>query len=179
MSGTGTPSPPKTADRSRSPGRDHADERLARILLPVGPSDRGRIQPLAATVAETGGMLQAHVHVLHVFTPERFDRIRRTLEVPSPGAPSPTEVARRVEPVRDLTAALARPLRGWGVPLTVEGRVGETVSDEIVATADAIDAKRVLIGGRRRTPTGKAVFGSTAQTVLLNAPCPVTFVRDP
>jgi len=43
--------------------------------------------------------------------------------------------------------------------------------------AAEVDADLVVVSGRKRTPTGKAVFGSTAQTVLLDAPCPVTFVR--
>ena len=50
-------------------------------------------------------------------------------------------------------------------------------SDEIIDYLDDHDIDQVVIGGRRRSPTGKAVFGSTAQKVTLNAPCPVTIVH--
>ncbi|MFB6222169.1 MAG: universal stress protein [Haloarcula sp.] len=48
----------------------------------------------------------------------------------------------------------------------------------IVGIAKDDSADRVIVGGRQRSPAGKALFGSTAQEVMLNAPCPVTFVRD-
>jgi len=50
-------------------------------------------------------------------------------------------------------------------------------SGEIINYLDDHDVDQVVVGGRRRSPTGKAVFGSTAQKVTLNAPCPVTIVH--
>ncbi|WP_101296977.1 universal stress protein [Halegenticoccus soli] len=52
------------------------------------------------------------------------------------------------------------------------GRVGEVVT-ELLDEADRLDARYVVIGGRKRTPVGKAIFGSTTQSVLLNADVPV------
>ena len=55
------------------------------------------------------------------------------------------------------------------------GRVGEP-TEEILAVAGERDARYVVIGGRRRSPVGKALFGSTTQEVLLEADRPVVTV---
>jgi nucleotide-binding universal stress UspA family protein len=154
------------------------DDRRDAILLPVGLSDQRRIESLASTAAEVGGLMQSTVCILHVFTEPRFERVAERLESDSGATPDPDEAARHVEPVRAVARRLSSPLRDYGSTLRIAGRVGETVSDEIVAAAAEVDAKQVLVGGRRRTPVGKVRTGSTAQRVLLDAPCPVTFVRD-
>lgn len=58
---------------------------------------------------------------------------------------------------------------------TMQGRVGNAAK-EIIAEADRRDAKFIVMGGRRRSPTGKALFGSVTQSVLLNAERPVVSV---
>ena len=55
------------------------------------------------------------------------------------------------------------------------GRVG-VPAEVIVEMAEGLDARYVVVGGRRRSPVGKAVFGSTTQTVLLEADAPVVAV---
>ncbi len=52
------------------------------------------------------------------------------------------------------------------------GRVGN-VTDGILAEAERLDPRYLVISGRRRSPTGKAVFGNRTQQILLNAECPV------
>jgi nucleotide-binding universal stress UspA family protein len=42
--------------------------------------------------------------------------------------------------------------------------------------ATKVDAEVLVIGGRRRTPVGKALLGSVAQRIILGAPCPVLVV---
>lgn len=58
------------------------------------------------------------------------------------------------------------------VPIQARGRVGN-VSDEIIDEADSIEPRFLTISGRRRSPAGKALFGNTAQKILLNVECPV------
>lgn len=58
------------------------------------------------------------------------------------------------------------------------GRVGDP-TEEILAVAGELDARYVVVGGRRRSPVGKALFGSTTQEVLLESDRPVVAVmRD-
>ncbi|WP_336022652.1 universal stress protein [Halobellus salinisoli] len=56
--------------------------------------------------------------------------------------------------------------------LEARGRVGNP-TDEILAETASLEPRFLVISGRRRSPTGKAVFGNTAQQILLNAECPV------
>jgi len=53
------------------------------------------------------------------------------------------------------------------------------VATAIVAAAAETKAELVIIGVRRRTATGKLIFGSSAQRVILEAECPVLSVKTP
>ncbi len=52
-------------------------------------------------------------------------------------------------------------------------------ADEILDAAREVGADLIVIGLRRRSPTGKLLFGSTAQQVLLEADCDVLAVKAP
>jgi len=61
--------------------------------------------------------------------------------------------------------------------VTPQGRVGDPV-EEVMAEANRRNARYLVIGGRKRTPVGKAMFGSTTQSILLTADIPVMTVID-
>lgn len=46
-------------------------------------------------------------------------------------------------------------------------------ADEILRYADEYDVDQICIGGRKRSPTGKALFGSVTQDVILSTHRPV------
>ncbi|PWJ55378.1 Nucleotide-binding universal stress protein, UspA family [Quadrisphaera granulorum] len=66
-----------------------------------------------------------------------------------------------------------------GVPYELEHRLGDQAGGaaDILEAVERLGASLVVIGIRKRTPTGKLLFGSDAQTVLLHAPCQVLAVK--
>lgn len=54
----------------------------------------------------------------------------------------------------------------------------DEVADEILDAAMATDCDHVFIVGRRRSPTGKVLFGDVAQKVILNFDGRVTVAMD-
>ena len=51
-------------------------------------------------------------------------------------------------------------------------------ADEILSTAAGRDCDHVFMTGRKRSPTGKAIFGDATQTVLLNFDGSVTVALE-
>jgi nucleotide-binding universal stress UspA family protein len=78
----------------------------------------------------------------------------------------------------DLDALAAR-LDTEGVPHRIRHLdVGTgTASDAVLGVAQEVDAELLVVGIHRRSPVGKALLGSNAQRILLNAMCPVLAVR--
>jgi nucleotide-binding universal stress UspA family protein len=54
---------------------------------------------------------------------------------------------------------------------------GLEAGEDMVRIADEKKADEIIIGIQRRSKVGKLLFGSTAQYIIMNAPCPVVTVR--
>jgi len=143
------------------------------ILLAVGKNDADRIDELTQTVTDIAGPTGANVVIAHVFSEEEYENVVDRLDFESVGEADPDTVADRHSTVRELRSRFDDAAIGY----SVRGSVGDH-GDKIVSLAQDTNADLVIVGGSKRSPTGKAVFGSVAQEVMLNAPCPVTFVRD-
>ncbi|WP_436910814.1 universal stress protein [Halosimplex marinum] len=144
---------------------------LDTVLVAVGPGDEARADPIVTAVSDVAGPADATVVLGHVFSRERFAEAGDRLGFGDDAEPD--AVAARQTTVQAFRDRLSEA----GLDVRIRGRVGG-VGEEVVGLAETTDADLVFVGGRKRRPSGKAVFGSTAQKVLLEAPCPVTFVRS-
>ncbi|WP_448616839.1 universal stress protein [Modestobacter sp. URMC 112] len=78
----------------------------------------------------------------------------------------------------DALAAVRARLDESGVVYELDQHVGgHEASEELVDLAERVRASLIVIGLRRRTPTGKLLTGSQAQRILLDATCPVLAVK--
>jgi len=146
---------------------------LETVLIGVGGRDDARVDALVDAVRAVAGPSDATVVIAHVFDTDSYrDAVERLLDTDS-GEIGPDELAARMSVTREISDKL----EDDSIQCEPRATTG-TSGDGIVSLAEDVDADLVIVGGRQRSPTGKAIFGSTAQEVMLNAPCPVTFVRD-
>jgi nucleotide-binding universal stress UspA family protein len=79
---------------------------------------------------------------------------------------------------QDQLAAVRDRLDASGVTYEIEQKFqGDDPAAQLVELADRLQASLLVIGIRRRTPTGKLLTGSQAQRILLDANCPVLAVK--
>jgi nucleotide-binding universal stress UspA family protein len=94
-----------------------------------------------------------------------------------------TRADRLVDPryAQDAQAeALESRLQASGVPYVVRRFTSsELAADDVLTVAEEVGADLVVIGLRHRSPVGKLIMGSTAQSILLDADCSVLAVKLP
>lgn len=76
--------------------------------------------------------------------------------------------------VEDVAATLRE--QGYDVATTVQvSAIG--LGTELAKIAENVEADLLVIGMAKRTRVGKALLGSDAQSIMMNATCPVLAVR--
>lgn len=105
------------------------------------------------------------VHVVHVLSQSEFVDMGRTAA--EEGDSFDMDEVREV--AEDIAFEAASDL---DVPSEVVGLMGEPAR-KVVEYATEQDAQYIVVAGRNRSPAGKVLFGSVAQSILLNADCPV------
>jgi nucleotide-binding universal stress UspA family protein len=78
----------------------------------------------------------------------------------------------------DDVAEVRRQLEASDVEFELEHRIsGHDGAQDVTDAVERLDASLVVIGLRRRSATGKLIFGSSAQRILLDVPCRVLAVK--
>jgi nucleotide-binding universal stress UspA family protein len=142
------------------------------LLLSIGPNDPGHVRSLTDVGAEIAGPTGARLHLVYVFSETGYEELLAEDPGLAEGA-APDMVA---ESIQRLGTAADR-LADLGIDCEIHGAVSDAPADAVGRLIEDLDVDMVLIGGESRSPAGKALFGDHAQQILLQAPCPVTFVK--
>jgi len=146
---------------------------LNTVLVAVGPTEENRVADLTDSVCSVAGPADARVVLFHSFTESAFiEGVEETGHDPD-DPPEPSEVAALLESMDAMSTSLTE----CDIDHEIHSTIGPPF-DSILDAIDTVHADMVFVGGRGRSPVGKAIVGSTAQKVLMNATCPVVFVRD-
>jgi nucleotide-binding universal stress UspA family protein len=129
--------------------------RMYDVLIPVDQSEaRATAQAKAVTELPAAGS-EVHATVMHIFQDN----------------PSGASV-NQVGSVRRATEAL----EAADVEYSLVEESGDPAA-EIVDRADELDADCICVAGRKRSPTGKALFGSVSQSVIIETDRSVLFAH--
>ena len=139
---------------------------MKRVLLAVD-TDEGRARRAAEGVASMPGAPDdLAVTLLNVF--EEFSAADEAGRVTSEDLYDEEDFPDSIAVARDV-------LEAEGIDVELRREHGEP-AERIVAVAAELDAAVVAMSGRRRSPAGKAIFGSVTQSVILDADRPVLVV---
>lgn len=134
------------------------------IIAAVDRSDRAsNVVREAATLAEA---FDDVIHVVYVLTRSEFMDLERTS---TDETGQPVDMDRIREVAADIAANAVTTTE---IPSEAIGLVGDP-ADRIISYANEQNARYIVVGPRKRSPAGKVLFGSVAQSILLNATCPV------
>lgn len=136
------------------------------VIAAVDRSERARRAVAEAT--EIASAFGETVHVVHVLSQSEFVELEQT-EVKKSGR------AIDMDRIREHAAMLAEKASGdieSDADVEYVGLVGDA-ADRILQYANDEDARYIVVGPQKKSPAGKALFGSVSQKILLNADCPV------
>ncbi|MFB6121386.1 MAG: universal stress protein [Halobacteriaceae archaeon] len=142
---------------------------MERALVVVDDTDEHR--ELLREAGELAAGVDAELVLLTTLTAEEFAEDAATIERIAEMEHTGYEEDAAIEAARNFARDTAEEeLGGLGVSFEAIGRVIEENehADAVLDTAAERDCDHVFITGRRRSPTGKAIFGDAAQRVILN-----------
>jgi nucleotide-binding universal stress UspA family protein len=121
------------------------------VVIGVDDNEERAMACARAAASLPGDASEKRVTVIHSFTD-------------NPSGASASQLAS----VRDVTDFLEE----RGIEVEVTESSGDP-ADQLLEVAQEEDADLIVVAGRKRSPTGKALFGSVTQSVILNAERPV------
>lgn len=132
---------------------------MYQILMPID-TDVDRALAQAEYIANLPGSDEVRTMILFVFSGRTGEDLPNELK--------PFKSATRVESVRRAQEYLEE----HGVEVEILDESGDAAED-IIDEANRYEVDSIVLGGRKRSPAGKVIFGSVTQSVILNTDRPV------
>lgn len=149
---------------------------MQRTLVVVEPSEE--VHWLVREAAELAAGVDAELLLLRITSSSSYERDRKAMADTIGMESTKYDVDQAVEGARQFADDLATEIiADLDVEWTALGAVGDK-ADETLGVAAEERCDHIFVGGRRRSPSGKAIFGDDAQKVLLNFDGPVTVVTS-
>ena len=126
------------------------------VVIGVDDNEERAVACAKAAADLPGEASEKRVTIIHSFTD-------------NPSGASATQIGS----VREATSYL----EDHGVDVQVTESSGDPAEQILDAAAEG-DANLIIVAGRKRSPTGKALFGSVTQSVILKADRPVMVAGD-
>lgn len=144
---------------------------MERALVVVEGSENAKSLLRKAGVIADG--VGAELLLVHVTTEDQFAERSDALQS-IPDVNVSYDVMQARDGARQFVDDVASEVfEGMDVEYESIGRLGD-IEEEILAVADEYDCDHLFVSGRKRSPTGKAIFGDRAQSLILNFDGPVT-----
>lgn len=148
---------------------------MKRILAVTGVTEKTKeMLREAGSIAEGTG---ADIVVLHVTTGDEYSARREAMESLSSGSTGYTSDEARKGAAEFAGDIADEVLSEFDVEYESAGAVGDKATKTLEA-ADEHDCDHIFLVGRRRSPTGKAVFGDASQRIILQSDGYVTITTE-
>lgn len=144
-----------------------------RKALVVADAAEG-VDRITREAGELAAGVDASLVLLHVTTEDEYEEKRDAMADVTGIEGGSYDVSQASEGAKQFAADLAdQVLRNIDVDYETVGAVGNKY-EKIMQTARDYDVDHIFIAGRKRSPSGKAIFGDIPQRVILNFNDPVT-----
>jgi len=137
------------------------------VLAAIG--EERRSNPVIEIAYDLARAHDERLDVLHVVPEQEFESHKEAIEDFS--------FAREEESAAEFAKEVVSETLGEPADVSGIGRVGDPV-EQTISVVEETEPQYLVIGGRRRSPAGKAVFGSKTQDILLRSPVPVMTVMQ-
>lgn len=148
---------------------------MERALAVMEPTETAKV--LLREAGELAAGVDAELILVYGTTEEEYNDRREDM-ARIPDIDTTYSVDQAIDGARRFARDMGRDvLADIDVEWEAVGRIGDK-AEEVLELAAERDCDHIFIAGRKRSPTGKAVFGDDTQRVILDANVPVTVLTD-